>query len=335
MKFRKIGKYGLKISEMSLGSWLTYGGSYGEEVTGKCVKKAFELGINHFDTADQYGGDQTYPGAAEELLGKALSKYKRSSYVLATKTFWPMGDGVNDKGLSRKHIFEKCDDSLRRLNVDYIDIYYCHRFDRETPLEETLMALNDLVQQGKILYIGVSEWSAAQVMRAKVITECYGLNPIVIHQPLYNMLYRNIEKELMPLCESEGIGIAIFSPLAQGVLTGKYKKGEGYPKGSRAADSTTKNPLMDLFFHDKALGIVEELKVIADNLGITMANLAIAWALKHKAISSVITGASKPEQLEENVKALDVALDDKAMEEIAKILEKNEDQGPKRIDVDV
>lgn len=320
MKYRKVGKFGIQVSEVSLGSWLTYGGSIGDEITKKCVHKAFDLGINHFDTADQYGYGQTYAGAAEESLGKALQGFPRNSYVLATKTYWPVGEGINDKGLSRKHIFEQCHASLQRLGVDYIDIYYCHRFDVETPLQETLFALNDLIRQGKILYIGVSEWSPTQILQAKTIVERYGLNPIIIDQPCYNMLYRGIEEEIMPLCESEGIGIAIWSPLAQGVLTGKYKKGESYPKDSRAENESAKNDLIGDYLTDDNLDKVAKLQNLADDLGITLANLSLAWALAHKQISSVIFGASKPWQVEENVKAVNVTLDESTLEEIEAIL---------------
>jgi voltage-dependent potassium channel beta subunit len=320
MKYRKVGKFGISLSEVSLGSWLTYGSSYGDDLTKICVKKAFDLGINHFDTADQYGYDQTHAGAAEEALGEALKGYARNSYVVATKTFWPVGEGINDKGLSRKHIFEQCNASLKRLNVDYIDIFYCHRFDPTTPLEETLMALNDLIQQGKILYIGVSEWSPVQIMQAKVITERYGLNPIVIDQPLYNMLHRNIEEEIMPLCEAEGIGVAVWSPIAQGVLTGKYSKGGKYPQGSRATDASAMNGMIEGYLSDANLDKVEKLKPIAADLSISLGNLALAWALNHKQITSVITGASKPEQIEENVKAVNVTIDSATMQTIDEIL---------------
>lgn len=322
MKYRKVGKFGISVSEVSLGSWLTYGGSYGDEVTKSCVKKAYDLGINHFDTADQYGYDQTHAGAAEESLGKALAGYSRNSYVLATKTFWPVGEGINDKGLSRKHIFEQCNSSLKRLNADYIDIYYCHRFDTETPLEETLMALNDLVQQGKILYVGTSEWAPKQILQAKKIIENYKLNPIIIEQPCYNMLHRNIEKEIMPLCDKEGIGVAVWSPLAQGVLTGKYTKGGKIPKGSRASDSSASNGMIDGYLEDKNMDKVEKLKPIAADLGVSLANLALAWVLNHKPICSVITGASKPEQIEQNVKAVEVEIDDATMRNIEAILNK-------------
>lgn len=321
MKYRKIGKYGTKISEISLGSWQTYGSAKDIEITRVCVKRAYELGINHFDTADVYGYGQTHAGAAEETLAEALKEFPRSSYVLASKTFWPIGEGVNDRGLSRKHIYEACNASLKRLNTDYVDIFYCHRYDVETPLEETLMALDDLVKQGKVLYIGVSEWSASQISDAVHLTKQMNLNPIVIDQPCYNMLKRDIEKEVVPLCGVEGIGLAVWSPIAQGILAGKYKKGEKYPAGSRAADPLAYNPLMDEYLTDENLDKVAKLKEIADNIGISMVQMSLAWILNKKEITSVIIGASRAEQIDENVKVADINLDDSIMKQISKILD--------------
>lgn len=320
MKYRNLGKYGVKVSELALGSWLTYGGSYGLDTTRACVKKAYDLGINHFDCADVYGYGQTHAGAAEEVLAEALKDYPRSSYVLTTKTFWPIGEGPNDRGLSRKHIYEACNASLKRLNTDYVDIFYCHRYDPSTPLEETMMALDDLVRQGKVLYIGVSEWNADQILDAVNITKKLHLNPIAVDQPCYNMLYRGIEKEVMPLCGLEGIGLTIWSPVAQGILTGKYKKGQSYPAGSRAADPKSANDLISGYLTDENLDKVEKLQGIANNLGIPMVNLALAWILYHKEVSSVLLGASKPEQLEQNIKSIDAQLDESIMREINNIL---------------
>ena len=321
MNYRNLGKYGLKVSELALGSWLTYGGSYGVDTARACVKKAYDVGINHFDCADVYGYGQTHAGAAEEALGEALKDYARSSYVLTTKTFWPIGEGPNDRGLSRKHIYEACNASLKRLNADYVDIFYCHRYDSSTPLEETLMALDDLVRQGKALYIGVSEWTAAQILDAVNLTKKLNLNPIAVDQPLYNMLHRNIEKEVMPLCGVQGIGITVFSPAAQGVLSGKYKKGQSYPSESRANDPKSNSEILNVLT-DENLDKVEKLKTISDGLGISQIQLALAWILNHKEISSVLIGASRPEQIEHNVKAIEVKLDETVMKEINSILEK-------------
>ena len=322
MKYRNIGKWGARVSEISLGSWLTYGGAYGSETTKKCVRKAYDLGINYFDTADQYGYDQTHAGAAEEALGDALKGIQRSSYILATKTFWPVGDGANDRGLSRKHIVEQCNASLKRLNTDYIDIFYCHRYDTTTPLTETLRALDDLVRQGKILYVGVSEWDSHQIQEGIDVAENANLNPIVIDQPCYNMFHREIEKEVIPICDVHGLGVAVWSPLAQGVLTGKYKKGQKYPAGSRADDPAATNDMIRGYLEDKNLSKVEELSDIAKNIGAPLSNLAIAWILSHKQICSVIIGASKPEQIEENVKAIELDLDDTTLAAIERILER-------------
>jgi L-glyceraldehyde 3-phosphate reductase len=320
MNYRKVGKSGLKISEMSLGSWQTFGSAIDIERTNSCVKRAYELGINSFDTADVYGYGITHAGAAEEMLEKALRDIPRHTYALASKAFWPVGEGVNECGLSRKHIVEACNFSLKRLNTDYLDIFYCHRFDEETPLEETLMALDDLVKQGKILYVGVSEWTASQISDAVKITKELHLNPIIINQPCYNMLKRDIEKEVMPVCAAEGVGLAVWSPIAQGVLTGKYVKGQEFPADSRVKDPNAMNPLMDEYLTDNNLDKVAKLKKVADQLGIALVDMALAWILSHKAITSVIIGASRPSQIDQNLKALDVNLDSAVLREIDSIL---------------
>ncbi len=320
MQYRKLGKYGIKVSEIALGSWLTYGSAYGQERTIECIKKAYDLGINYFDTADVYGAGQTYPGAAEEVLGDILKDFPRSSYVLATKAFWPVGDGPNDRGLSRKHIIEQCNASLKRLNTDYVDIFYCHRYDPETPIEETLMALDDLVRQGKVLYVGVSEWSAVQIAEGVHTTDRLNLNPIAVNQPVYNMFNRYIEDEVMSTCHKNGIGLAVFSPLAQGVLTGKYRKDEAVPSDSRAADKDTKHHI-ERYLTDDNLDRVEKLKPIADDLGISLSQLALAWILQKEEISSVIIGATKPEQVEENCRASGIELTDDVMKTIEDILD--------------
>jgi voltage-dependent potassium channel beta subunit len=309
----------VKVSEIALGSWLTYGGSYGQELADACVKKACDLGINYFDTADVYGAGQTHPGAAEEVLAKSLEGFARSSYVLATKAFWPVGDGPNDRGLSRKHVMEQCNASLKRLNTDYVDIFYCHRYDPETPIDEVMRAMDDLIHQGKILYAGVSEWSATQILDAQSTARQLNLSPIAIDQPAYNMLNRYIEKEVMPMCTREGLGIAVFSPLAEGVLTGKYKKGQELPKGSRAADPKVGH-FVERYLTEENLAKVERLSTLAEENGLTVAQLALAWILHHKEISSVIMGASRPEQIEENAKAIDVTLDEHTLHAIDQVL---------------
>lgn len=319
MNYRRIGRYGVKVSEIALGSWLTYGGSYGQEQADACVKKASDLGINYFDTADVYGAGQTHPGAAEEVMAKSLKGFARSSYVLATKAFWPVGDGPNDRGLSRKHIVEQCNASLKRLNTDYVDIFYCHRYDPETPIDEVMRALDDLIHQGKILYAGVSEWSATQILDAQSTARQLNLSPIAIDQPAYSMLNRYIEKEVMPMCAREGLGIAVFSPLAEGVLTGKYKKGQELPKGSRAADPKVGH-FVERYLTEENFAKVERLSTLAAENGITVAQLALAWILHHKEISSVIMGASRPEQIEENAKAIDVTLDEHTLHAIDQVL---------------
>ncbi len=298
MQYRHLGKYGVKVSEVALGSWLTYGGATEDEAARACIEKAYDLGINFFDTANVYAR-----GKSEEVVGKSLAAYPRDSYFLATKVFFPMGDGPNDRGLSRKHIFEQCHLSLKRLGTDYIDLYQCHRYDTETPLEETLVALDDLARQGKILYAGVSEWSAGQIAHAVDYIRGAGLHPLVSNQPYYNMIGRGIEKEVIPLCEREGIGQVVFSPLAQGVLTGKYQPGQPPPEGSRAAD-----PGQNMFMNggkldDDVLVKVQKLGEIAQGAGLSMAQLALAWCLRQRNVSSVIIGASRPAQVEDNAGA--------------------------------
>lgn len=314
MQYRRLGSSGLKISEIGLGSWLTYGGSVDRQRSNEVVRRAYELGINFFDTANIYG-----MGAAEEILGEALKAYPRASYVLGTKVFFPMGDGVNDRGLSRKHIIEQCEASLKRLNVDYIDLYQCHRYDPDTPLEETLRALDDLVSQGKVLYTGVSDWTAVQLGDAIHTAKALNLDRIVSHQPQYNMFFRWIEPEVLPLSEREGIGQVVYSPLAQGVLSGKYKPGQAAPEGSRAADPNS-NMHMGWLIREAHLAKVEKLQPIAARNGLSMPQLALAWNLRHAIVASCIIGASRPEQVEENAKASGVRLSDGDIAEIEAIL---------------
>ncbi|MFC5465182.1 aldo/keto reductase family protein [Lederbergia graminis] len=313
MEYRRLGNTGLKVSEISLGSWLTYAGYVEEQKATASIDKAYELGINFFDTANVY-----MRGEAEKVVGKALSKYDRSSYVLATKVFGQMGDGPNDSGLSRKHIMEQCHASLKRLGTDYVDIYYCHRFHKETPLDETLRALDDLVRQGKVLYIGVSEWTAEQISEAVHLADKKLLDRIVVNQPNYSMLQRYIEKEVIPVSEKHGIGQVVFSPLAQGVLTGKYKKGEAAPEGSRAAQQNLGN--LHGVLNERNLDKVENLKTIAENENLTLSQLALAWILRQPNVASALVGASRPEQLEENVKASGVKLNNDTLQQIEEIL---------------
>jgi voltage-dependent potassium channel beta subunit len=314
MKYRRLGKSGLKVSEISLGSWLTYGNSTEKDTATKIIDTAYDLGINFFDTANVYAA-----GAAEVIVGEALKKYPRESYVLATKVFWPMGEGPNDRGLSRKHVFEQANASLKRLGVDYVDIYYCHRYDPETPVEETLRTIDDLIRQGKILYAGVSEWTAAQIQEAINIADKYLLDRIIVNQPLYNMIDRNIEREIIPVSEKNGISQVVFSPLAQGVLTGKYKDPKKLPEGSRATDNKS-NAWIGRYINDEMLGKVANLSKLADDLGMSTSGIALAWILRHKSVASALVGASKPEQIIENAKASDYVLSESVIQEIENIL---------------
>jgi aryl-alcohol dehydrogenase-like predicted oxidoreductase len=299
MRYRRLGASGLKVSEVSLGSWLTYGGHVADRAAQACIHRAYELGVNLFDTADAYRH-----GAAERLVGSALRRYARESYVLATKVYFPMGEGPNDRGLSRKHIVESCEASLDRLGVDYIDLYQCHRFDTESALEETLRALDDLVTAGKVLYVGVSEWSADQLEEARALGDRLLLRPIRSNQPQYSLLWRHIEQDVVPVSERLGIGQIVWSPLAQGVLTGKYRPGEATPRDSRAANPDPQtSQFVRLFMREDILLAVQELQAIADELGISMAQLAIAWVLRQPNVASAIVGASRPEQVDDNVAA--------------------------------
>ena len=299
MKYRNVGKSGLKVSEIAMGSWMTdLQGSEKAAVAEETIRKAYDAGVNFFDCADAYSG-----GEAEKFLGRVLKDYSRSSYVVSSKVFFPTGRGANEWGLSRKHIFENIDRTLKNMDLDYIDMYFCHRFDPTTPMEETLRALSDLVSQGKILYYGVSEeWSAARLTEAQKIIKEYHLYPMTVVQPQYHMMDRYIEHEIMDVCEKYGMGITPFSPLAQGLLTGK-------------ADRQVNNLLTD-----ENLDKVEKMSKIAEELGTNMSVLALAWILRKQVISSVITGASKPQQLENNIAASGFEIPQDALKEIDKIL---------------
>jgi aryl-alcohol dehydrogenase-like predicted oxidoreductase len=310
-----LGGSGVKVSEISLGSWLTYGGSVAEEQATACIHRAYELGINFFDTANVY-----MRGAAEEIVGRALRGLDRDSYFLATKVYFPMGDGPNDRGLSRKHITEQCHASLERLGVDYVDLYQCHRYDANTPLEETLRTLDDLVRQGKVLYVGVSEWTADQISDALRIAGEMNLDRIVSNQPRYNMIQRQIEAEVVPLSEREGVGQVVFSPLAQGILTGKYHPGEAPEQGTRAADPES-NRFMRELMNEEVLSAVDGLRSVASDAGLSMGQLALAWVLRQENVSSAIIGASRPEQVDDNAGASGAKLPQDAIDEIDCILD--------------
>lgn len=303
MEFRYLGNSGLQISEISYGNWITHASQVAEDTAKACVKAALDAGISSFDTADVYANT-----AAEEVLGRALSGVRRESLEIFTKVYWPTGPrGHNDAGLSRKHIMESCNASLKRLGTDYIDLYQAHRFDVRTPLTETLVAFDDLVRQGKVLYIGFSEWNAAQIREAIQIAYELGLTNFISSQPQYSMLWRVIESEVDPICRENGIGHIVWSPIAQGVLTGKYLPGEPPPSDSRATSSEGQS-VTDRFLKDDILTAVQKLKPIASDAGLTMAQLAVAWVLQNDNVSSAIVGASKPEQITEAAKASGVKL---------------------------
>ena len=296
MQYRPLGRSGLQVSEVSLGSWLTLGSSVDRETTREIVHRAYDLGVNFFDTADVYAS-----GQAEEVLGHALRAIPRRYVVIASKAFFPMSERPNDRGLSRKHLFESVEASLRRLGTDYLDLHQCHRADPATPIEETVCAYEDLVRQGKVLYWGVSEWSGAQIGEAcRVAGERLAYRPIS-NQPQYSLLRRKIESEVRPACEREGLSQIVFSPLAQGVLSGKYSGG-AKPSGSRATDAQ-RNQFMRAYLEPETLARVDRLQPIANELGISLAQLALAWCLRKPSIASVIVGATRASQLEENVKA--------------------------------
>ncbi|MGH3392521.1 MAG: aldo/keto reductase family protein [Actinomadura sp.] len=303
MEFRHLGRSGLKISEIAYGNWVTHGSQVEEEAAHACVHAALDEGITTFDTADAYAGTR-----AEAVLGRALRGQRRESLEIFTKVYWPTGDGPNDRGLSRKHIVESLHGSLRRLQTDYVDLYQAHRFDYATPIEETLRAFDDLVRQGKVLYVGVSEWRAEEIAQALRIAGEMGFDRIVSNQPQYSMLWRVIESEIVPLCEKEGVGQLVFSPLAQGVLTGKYRPGSAPPAGSRATDDASGAGFIKDLLEDDRLARVQELKPIADEAGLSMAQLAVAWVLQNPNVSAAIIGASRPEQVRDNVKAAGVKL---------------------------
>jgi aryl-alcohol dehydrogenase-like predicted oxidoreductase len=304
MEHRHLGKSGLKISEITYGNWITHGSQVEEDAARQCVAAALDEGITSFDTADVYAGTR-----AEAVMGRALAGQRRESIEIFTKVYWPTGGGPNDRGLSRKHIMEGINGSLRRLGTDYVDLYQAHRYDHETPLEETLRAFEDVVRQGKALYIGVSEWRAEEIAAALRIAGEMGFDRIVSNQPQYNMLWRVIESEVVPLSEKEGIGQIVFSPIAQGALTGKYLPGQAPPANSRATDQADGAGAISRWLKDDLLAKVQELKPLADEAGLSLAQLAVAWTLQNPNVSAAIIGATRPEQVRENVKASGVKLD--------------------------
>jgi len=302
MEYRRVGASGLKVSEIAYGSWLTFANQVELDSAKAIIKKAFELGINLFDTADVYAN-----GEAETLLGQILPEYDRATYVVATKCYFPMSDHETNKGLSRKHIIDSIHKSLERLNLDYVDLFYGHRFDEETPLEETLRAMNDLVTGGLTTYWGVSEWSAAQIDEAVTVCDKHGWEKPVVNQPLYNLISRDIEKEVIPMVNKHGLGIANFCPLAQGVLTGKYSGGR-IPEGSRGSNEAINTFMNNELGNMELLDRIDSLGEIAGKYDLTIAQLSIAWILQNKSISCVLNGASSIEQLESNVKASGIDL---------------------------
>ncbi|WP_433700451.1 aldo/keto reductase family protein [Nocardiopsis sp. CA-288880] len=315
MDFRHLGNSGLMVSEIAYGNWLTHGSQVEEDTAAACVRAALDAGITTFDTADVYAG-----GKAEEVLGRALKGERRDGLEIFSKVYWPMGDGRNDRGLSRKHVLRGAEDSLRRLGTDYLDLYQAHRFDYSTPLEETMRAFEDLVRQGKVLYIGVSEWRADEIEQALRIADEMGFDRIVSSQPQYNMVWRVVESEVVPVCEREGIGQIVWSPLAGGVLSGKYKPGQDLPEGSRATDPKIKQAIADKVGDQVLLERVQRLEPLAAEAGLTLAQLSLAWVLQNPNVSSAIIGASRPEQVEGNVKAAGVRLDADLLERIDEVL---------------
>ncbi|MGC0141712.1 aldo/keto reductase family protein [Pseudactinotalea sp. Z1732] len=317
MEFRYLGNSGLKVSEITYGNWLTHGSQVENEVATRCVQAALDEGISTFDTADTYANT-----VAEEVLGKALKGERRESLEIFTKVYFPTGPmGHNDTGLSRKHIRESIDASLKRLGTDYVDLYQAHRFDYETPLEETMQAFADVVRAGKALYIGVSEWTADQLKEGHALADALGVQ-LISNQPQYSMLWRVIESEVVPASEKVGISQVVFSPIAQGVLTGKYSPGKDFPEGSRATDTKGGADMIAKFLNNKTLKAVAKLKPIADELDLTMAQLAVAWVLQNPNVASAIIGASRPEQVRDNVGAAGVKLDKSVLKRIDKALGK-------------
>jgi aryl-alcohol dehydrogenase-like predicted oxidoreductase len=323
MEYRRLGSSGMYVSEITYGNWITHGSQVEQDAAIKCVRAAFDCGITSFDTADVYAGTR-----AETVLGKALKGVRRESYELFTKVYFPTGSGKNDRGSSRKHIMESVHASLKRLQTDHIDLYQFHRFDFETPLEESLSAFDDLIRQGKVMYIGFSEWNAEQISSALKIQDSKGYNRFVSSQPQYSMLWRVIESKVDPLCRAEGIGHIVWSPIAQGALSGKYLPGTKPPKGSRATDKKGGANMISGWMRVEVLTAVQKLKPVAEEEGLTLAQLAVAWVLQNPNVSSAIIGATKPSQIKENVKASGVKLSTETMKAIDDVLGKLPERDP-------
>jgi aryl-alcohol dehydrogenase-like predicted oxidoreductase len=315
MEYRRLGSSGMYVSEITYGNWITHGSQVEQDAAIKCVRTALDNGITTLDTADVYAGTR-----AETVLGKALKGVRRESYELLTKVYWPTGAGKNDRGLSRKHIMESVHASLKRLQTDHIDLYQFHRFDYETPLEESLSAFDDLIRQGKVFYIGFSEWSAEEINSALKIQEKMSYNKFVSSQPQYSMLWRVIESQVVPVCKANGIGQIVWSPIAQGALSGKYLPGKKPPAGSRATDKKGGANMIARWMRDEVLSAVQKLKPIAESVDLTLSQLSIAWVLQNSNVSSAIIGATKPSQIKENVKASGVKLSQATMREIDRVL---------------
>ena len=313
VRYRNLGGWGVKISSVGLGSWLTYGSSVEEDAARACIQRAYERGVTFFDTANVYAR-----GRAEEVVGRAIHAFPRSSIVLATKVYFPMGDGPNDRGLSRKHIREQIDASLRRLEVDYVDLYQCHRYDVTTPLEETVQAMDDLVRGGKTLYWGVSEWNADQIAAAVNLARARGWAEPVSNQPQYSALWRRIEQRVLPTCKQYGLGNVVWSPLAMGILTGKYTDAASPPAGTRAAGRA--KDMMEDYFTQPVLDAVQRLTPLAQRAGCTLAQLALAWCLRDDVVAAVIVGATRPEQVDDNVAAADLDVDPAIFAQMDEIL---------------
>lgn len=312
MQYRRVGQAGMKVSVIALGGWINFGeGKVAEDTAREVVRTAYEQGINFYDLADEYA-----KGGAEEQMGALLSEYPRHTLVISTKVFWPMSRDVNDRGLSRKHIMESIDGSLRRLGTDYVDLYFCHRPDPETPILETARAMDDLIHRGKVLYWGTSEWSAEQISEAYELCERYGLYPPQVEQPHYSMLHRRIvENDILPVTEPRGIGLVVFSPLGMGMLTGKYD--DGIPADSRFG---REDWAARRYVNEENLARVRQLKPIAEELGISRAQLALAWTLRQPGVSSAIIGATRPSQIIDNAAAAEVALQPDVIDRIDQIL---------------
>ncbi len=318
MEYRRLGKWGVKVSSLGFGSFLNLGHKSNEETSEEMVKIAYDKGINFFDTADAYGvpDENGEKGQAERLLGKLFKDFRRSTLFIVTKVFFDMGFWPNDKGLSAKHVKEGCEASLRRLQTDYLDVLMCHRPDPETPIEETVWAMEDLIRRGKILYWGTSQWLPEQIVKANAVARELNARPISINEPSYNLLLRNAENGVFPVTYEEGIGNVTYSPLANGMLTGKYLPGEAAPEGSRAAESDINGFMLQTYYNEENKVKCQTFKKIAEDMGTTASNLAIAWCLRRKEVTSVIIGARKKEQFLENIKAIDLDLTEDVEKEL-------------------